>query len=91
MAATTKASSTGGEKPHRLSLSQILELMLARSAGESSTVTLARNSKGETQIEVKVRTGDDGEVRTAHDAAARARTIYDELRSAYPMSGGGVA
>lgn len=72
----------------RLTLSEILELMLTRSSSEHSSVTLSRNSKGETQIEVTVRTGDTDTVRTAADAAAMARTIYDQLRSAYPMASG---
>lgn len=76
------------DAPKRLSLSEIVELLLTRGGGEHSSVTLARNSKGETQIEVTVRTGETEEVRTAADAALRARAVYDQLRSAYPMASG---
>lgn len=88
MARAQTSSRPAGEHAKRLSLSEIVELLLTRSGGETSSVTLSRNAKGETQIEVKVRTGDTDEVRTAADAANRARTIYDELRSAYPMASG---
>lgn len=72
----------------RLTLSEILELLLTRGSSEHSSVTLARNSRGETQIEVTVRTGDDGQIKTAADAAAHAQTLYDQLRSKYPMANG---
>lgn len=72
------------EKPKRLSLSQIVELLLARGDGARSTVTLARNASGETQIEVTVRTGDDGTA-TVEDAEGRARDVYDRLRTVYPL------
>ena len=74
--------------PKRLTLSEILELLLTRSASEHSSVELTRNSKGETQIAVTVRTGDAGEIQTAAQAAAEAQTIYDRLRSTYPLANG---
>lgn len=73
------------EKPRRLSLSQIVELLLTRSAGERSTVSLSRNARGETQIEVTVRTGDDSDVVTVEDAERRAREVYDRLADVYPV------
>lgn len=74
------------EKPKRLSLSHVLEMMLARNAGDRSLVTLGRNAAGETTIEVTVRTGDEGEILTATDAEARAAEIYDRLLARYPVS-----
>jgi hypothetical protein len=76
------------EAPKRLSLSEIVELLLSRGGGEHSSVELTRNSKGETQISVTVRTGEDDNVRTAAQAALRARAVYDDLRAAYPMASG---
>lgn len=70
--------------PHRLSLSQIVELLLTRGT-DHSTVTLTRNAKGETQIDVQVRTGSQDDAPTVEDAARKARYIYDGLREAYPL------
>lgn len=72
------------ERPKRLTLSQIVEQLLARGGGERSSVTLVRNATGETQIEVKVRTGDDGELATVEDAERKAAEVYERLRAAYP-------
>jgi hypothetical protein len=76
------------ERPKRLTLSAIVELLLSRHDGERSSVTLACDSRGDTAIEVKVRTGDDGDVLTADDAARKAREVLDRLRAAYPPSAG---
>jgi hypothetical protein len=38
------------EPARRMTLSHVLELLLARSASDRSSVTLTRNAKGETQI-----------------------------------------
>lgn len=76
------------ERPKRLSLSQILELMLTRGTPERSAVTLTRNASGETQIEVTVRTGDDGDTVTVEDAEAKAQLVYDRLRELYPQTNG---
>lgn len=73
-----------GEQPKRLTLSQIVEQLLQRGSSEHSSVTLARNSKGETQIEVVVRTGDAGEVQTVQEAEAIAHAVYGRLRVLYP-------
>lgn len=85
-------SATDPGSPRRLTLSQIVEAQLAalnRAGGEHSTVRLTRNAKGDTQIEVVVRTGDESHIVTAADAATHARAIYDDLRVAYPMAGNG--
>lgn len=76
------------EKPRRLTLSEILELVLSRSTTEHSTVKLARNAKGETQIEVSVRTGEQG-LETIEQARAKAQEQYDHLASLYPIAKGG--
>lgn len=68
----------------RMSLSQIVELLLARSPRDHSSVTLTRNAKGETQIEVVVRTGDEGEIVTPDAALVKAKELYDDAREAYP-------
>lgn len=77
-----------GARAQRLTLSQIVEKLLERGGGEHSSVTLSRNAKGETQIEVVVRTAEQGDVQTAADAATVAQQLYDTLRARYPMSSG---
>jgi len=72
----------------RLTLSQIVEMLLTRGASDRSAVTLARNARGETQIEVKVATGADGDVLTVEDAERRALEVYGRLRAAYPAGEG---
>jgi hypothetical protein len=72
------------EPPRRLSLSAIVELLLQKSPRDHSSVTLSRNAKGDTQIEVVVRTGDDAEVTTPAEALAEAVRLYDSLREKYP-------
>jgi hypothetical protein len=69
----------------RLSLSTIVELLLQRGGGDRSSVTLARNAKGDTQIEVVVRTTDEGSVTTAADALEEAVRLYEAARERYPM------
>jgi hypothetical protein len=79
------------DRPRRLTLSQIVEAQiaaLAKVSGDHSTVKLSRNAKGDTQIEVSVRSGEGG-LETADDAAAKARELYDELARDYPMGGNG--
>lgn len=67
-----------------LSLSDILERLLDKAPADHSTVKLARNARGATQVEVSVRTGEAG-LETPADALAEARRLYDELTAAYPM------
>lgn len=68
----------------RLTLSDVVDRLLDRGPTDHSSVTLSRNAKGDTQVEVVVRTGDSGEVQTADQAAAKARELYDTLTAAYP-------
>lgn len=73
----------------RLTLSDIVELLLtalARHSGDHSGVKLSRNARGETQIEVSVRTGDPG-IETVEQARMRAEEQYEHLRSLYPLAG----
>lgn len=72
----------------RLTLSQIVTTLLARNTTDKSSVTLSRNAKGVTQIEVTVRTGDSDAVETAADAERIASDIYNRLRAAYPLPSG---
>lgn len=79
------------EPARRLTLSQIVEQLLQRGSAEHSSITLARNAKGETQIEVIVRTDERGSVTTLEEAETAAVEIYDRLRAKYAygaMNGG---
>lgn len=73
-----------GERPRRMSLSEVVELLLARGSSDHSSVSLTRNARGETQIEVTVRSGESGEVTNARDCARVAAELYDSLRDTYP-------
>jgi hypothetical protein len=74
--------------PKRMSLSQVVEALLQRGGSEHSSVTLTRNAKGETQIEVVVRTGEAGDVTTIEEAEAAAIAVYDRLRERYTYGEG---
>jgi hypothetical protein len=78
------------ETSKRLTLSEIVERLLSRGSGERSSVSLTRNAKGETQIEVVVRTNDETET-TIDQALAKAVDVYDQLRRQYPMLDGHTA
>lgn len=87
----TKTSSTGGGEtaaPKRMSLSQVVEALLQRGGGEHSSVTISRNAKGETQLEVVVRTGETGGLETIEQAEQAAQAVYDRLRVRYPFGSG---
>ena len=76
--------------PKRMTLTRVVEMLLERGSHGASSVTLSRNAKGETQIEVVVRTSDDGPVRTPEDAQAVAIDVFETLRTRYPMAWGTV-
>ena len=83
---------SGVETPKRLTLSQIVEMLLTRGVGERSSVKITRTASGDTTIDVMVRTGDDGETLTVADAEAKAAAVYDRLSALYPprdLPGGG--
>ena len=78
------------EHPKPLGATEVARAFLAKvahSGSEHSSVELARNAKGDTQIKVTVRSGEGEAVATIEDAAAKAREIYDALAMLYPMSG----
>lgn len=83
---TAPADEQGARR--RITQSQIIEQLLARGGSEHSSVTLSRNAKGETQIEVVVRTNEHGDIQTIEQAEQHARDIYDRLRTRYPMQSG---
>jgi hypothetical protein len=62
----------------------IIAALLERGGGENSSVTLTRNARGQTQIEVTVRTDRD-QITTADLAAAKAHELYDNACAAYPI------
>jgi hypothetical protein len=71
----------------RITQGQIIRALLERGSSEHSSVTLSRNSKGETQIEVIVRTDDRGSITSPAEAEQVAREIYDRLQTTYPYTG----
>lgn len=74
------------DKPKRLRAADLVEQLvhaLTRSSSEHSSVKLTRNARGDTQIEVTVRTGEGG-VTTVAEARDRARAEYDRLCRLYP-------
>jgi hypothetical protein len=78
--------------PRRLRAADVIDqqqatiaALLERGGGENSSVTLTRNAKGQTQIEVTVRTDRDA-IATADLAHAKATEIYDALCEAYPLA-----
>lgn len=82
------SSDTTTERPRRMTLSDVVERLLARSASDHTSVSLARNAKGETQIEVVVRTSDGSEITTVDQAAEKAQEVYERFRNRYPLSDG---
>lgn len=66
----------------------VLAALLARATqtgSEHSSVRLARNAKGDTQIEIVVRSGDSPDIETAAQALAEATRLYDNCRELYPL------
>lgn len=67
-------------RPKRLSLSEILELVLTRSHSDRSTVSLTRTASGEVAIDVKVA------AETVGEAGEIAQAEYERLAGLYPRS-----
>lgn len=84
-ATTNGAARMAPEPSKRLTLSAVLEQVLHRGSGQGDGVILSRNAKGETQIEVTVRTREGEDVSAA---GRRSRDEYDRNRAAYPLSTG---
>lgn len=81
---------TADEKPARMTLGRVIERLTERGASNTSSVTLARNAKGETQIEVVVRSDPEGMPATIEEAELVAGVVFDRLRARYPMLDGTV-
>lgn len=88
--ATAARLPADGLPGRRINMSDVLWLLLTKPTRDHSSVTLSRNAKGETQIEVVVRTGESDEVATIFDAERVAGEVFTRLRTAYPMSSGAV-
>lgn len=73
--------------PKRMTLSQVVEALLQKGSGGGSSVTLSRNAKGETQIEVVVRTDHELGISTPQAAEIAAQDVYNRLRELYPFGG----
>ena len=79
------------EKAQRVSLSEVVRALLEKGGSEHHSVTLTRNAKGQTQIEVVVRASEGSAISMPSEAAATASAIYDALRKDYPYEDGGGA
>lgn len=66
--------------------SRLAELYPAAEPSDSASVTVARNAKGDTQLEITVRCGSG--ITSVDEAAARAVELYDAARMRYPMANG---
>lgn len=73
------------EKPHRLSLSDVLTMVLNRSSHDSESVEISRNAKGEFQFSVTARTS-EGE--TLEDAMERCSGVAGQLIARFPYTNG---
>lgn len=82
--------SADSPQPARMTLSRVIEQLLARGASNASSVTLSRNAKGETQIEVTIRTDAEHGPFTYTQAETAACLVFDRLRARYPMQDGTV-
>lgn len=69
------------ERPKRLSLSQIVELLLTRPTRDRSLVSLSRNASGEVVIDV---TAHAAEGETLEDAERNAVAAYERMAKRYP-------
>lgn len=72
------------ERPTYSDLIDRLLSVMTRTAGERSSVKLTRNARGDTQIEVMVRTGEH-DIGSIDGARLEAKRQYDLLAAAYPM------
>lgn len=75
------------ERPRRVTQGEIIMALLERGSSQSSSVTIARNAKGDMQFEVVIRTDPDHGITTPGEATAIAETIADELATKYPIGG----
>lgn len=78
---------TPAGKPRRVTQGEIILELLKRGSSQSSSVTIARNAKGDIQFEVVIRTDPDHGIDSPGEAKAIAETIADELATKYPIGG----
>jgi hypothetical protein len=78
-------------KPRRVTQGEIIMALLERGSAQSSSVTIARNAKGDIQYEVVIRTDPDHGIASPGEAKAIAETIADELAAKYPIGGSNAA
>ncbi len=71
----------------RMTLSRLVEILAARSSTGPSSVSLTLNAKGDTQVGVEVKVGE--EAPTVGEAAVVAASVYDILRARYPRTDNG--
>lgn len=74
------------ERPKRLSLSQIVELLLTRPTRDRSSVSLSRNAAGEVVIDV---TAHAAEGETLEDAERIALAAFERMSKRYPRKDAG--
>lgn len=87
----TEAENVGDAATVAQDLYESLRTVYPPSAGrDPASVSLSRNAKGETQIEVSVRSG-DGDAATLEALLSTATASYDEARRKYPMADGRTA
>lgn len=72
-------------KPRRVTQGEIIMALLTRGSAGGSSVTIARNAKGETQYEVVVRAGSEEGIETVGDALEAAQEVADALAKRYPF------
>jgi hypothetical protein len=88
VSADRRTRTEGAPARRALTLSEVVERLLARGSSDHSSVTLSRNAKGDTQIEVVVRSSSEGAINTVGEAAREAVRLYDVLRARYPTADG---
>ena len=80
----TEAAHTDEAKPKRLSLSQVLELVLTKPSRSHPSVTISTTAAGVTTWAIDVPAG-EGE--TAEDAEALAVAIHERMMERFPPTG----
>lgn len=82
-----KTTDADGEQPRRrMTLSQVVERLLARGGSHHSSIDIGLTAGGKVTLGVSVRTSPDGEATTAVEAAELAQELFDELRGKYEQT-----
>lgn len=79
---------TTTETPKRLTLSQIVEMLLARGGRDHSAVSISRTATGTVAIDVTVRTGESEAVATVEQAEAVASAVFERLSERFAEQNG---